>query len=288
MKTSVSSYSFQYLINHCGETQFTVMAKAKEYGFDAIEFTDLVPPEGVSQEDFALQLRAEADRLGLEISGYSVGADLLAGSDGDLDAEVEKIKKKVDIAALLGCKVMRHDAASGKFLGGREYRGFRDVVDRLADGCRRITEYAATKGIRTCVENHGFFAQDSDRVELLVNTVANPNFGLQVDMGNFLCADEDPVTAVSRCAPYAFNLHAKDFLLKSGQEDIPEGFFRTRGGNYLRGTILGHGVVPVKQCIAIAKHAGYNGYVTLEFEGCERNDLGIINGAKYLHKLCEK
>lgn len=286
MKTSVSSYSFQYLINHCGETQFTVMAKAKEYGFDAIEFTDLTPPEGVSQEDFALQLRAEADRLGLEISGYSVGADLLAGSDGDLDAEVEKIKKKVDIAALLGCKVMRHDAASGKFLGGREYRGFRDVVDRLADGCRRITEYAATKGIRTCVENHGFFAQDSDRVELLVNTVANPNFGLQVDMGNFLCADEDPVTAVSRCAPYAFNAHAKDFLVKSGQEDAPEGFFQTRGGNYLRGTVIGHGVVPVKQCVAILKRAGYDGYLTLEFEGTERIDFAIPAGSRLLRKLC--
>ena len=286
MKTSVSSYSFQYLINHCGETQFTVMAKAKEYGFDAIEFTDLVPPEGVSQEDFALQLRAEADRLGLEISGYSVGADLLAGSDGDLDAEVEKIKKKVDIAALLGCKVMRHDAASGKVLGGREYRGFRDVVDRLADGCRRITEYAATKGIRTCVENHGFFAQDSDRVELLVNTVANPNFGLQVDMGNFLCADEDPVTAVSRCAPYAFNAHAKDFLVKSGQEDAPEGFFQTRGGNYLRGTVIGHGAVPVKQCVAILKRAGYDGYLTLEFEGTERIDFAIPAGSRLLRKLC--
>lgn len=286
MKTSVSSYSFQYLINHCGETQFTVMAKAKEYGFDAIEFTDLTPPEGVSQEDFALQLRAEADRLGLEISGYSVGADLLAGSDGDLDAEVEKIKKKVDIAALLGCKVMRHDAASGKFLGGREYRGFRDVVDRLADGCRRITEYAATKGIRTCVENHGFFAQDSDRVELLVNTVANPNFGLQVDMGNFLCADEDPVTAVSRCAPYAFNAHAKDFLVKSGQEDAPEGFFQTRGGNYLRGTVIGHGAVPVKQCVAILKRAGYDGYLTLEFEGTERIDFAIPAGSRLLRKLC--
>ena len=287
MKTSVSSYSFSYMMRSQGETQLSVMAKAKEYGFDAIEFTDLTPPEGTTQEEYALQLRAEADRLGLEISGYSVSADLLFGSEGDLDAEVEKTKKKVDIAALLGVPVMRHDAASGRFVGDREYRGFRNVVDRLADGCRQITEYAAAKGIRTAVENHGYFAQDSDRVELLVNTVAHPNFGLQVDMGNFLCADEDPVTAVSRCAPYAFNAHAKDFLFKSGQEDLPEGFFQTRGGNYIRGTVVGHGVVPVKQCVAILKRAGYDGYLTLEFEGMERNEDALKIGARYLRKLCQ-
>ena len=270
-----------------GETQLSVMAKAKEYGFDAIEFTDLTPPEGTTQAEYALQLRAEADRLGLEISGYSIGADMLAGCNGDQDAEVARVKAQVDIAALLRVPVMRHDASSGKFLEPRQHRGFIDVVDRIADGCRQITEYAETKGIRTTVENHGYFCQDSDRVELLVNTVAHPNFGLQVDMGNFLCVDENPVTAVSRCAPYAFNAHAKDFLFKSGQEDQPEGFFQTRGGNYIRGTVVGHGIVPVKQCVAILKRAGYNGYLTLEFEGVERVDFALAAGAKYLSKLCQ-
>ena len=41
MKTSVSSYSFSHMMRTQGETQLSVMAKAKEYGFDAIEFTDL-------------------------------------------------------------------------------------------------------------------------------------------------------------------------------------------------------------------------------------------------------
>ena len=106
-------------------------------------------------------------------------------------------------------------------------------------------------------------------------------------MGNFLCADENPITAVSRCAPYAFNVHAKDFLFKSGQEDQPEGFFMTRGGNFIRGTVVGHGVVPVKQCVAALKRAGYDGYLTLEFEGMERNEDALKIGARYLRKLCE-
>ena len=120
------------------------------------------------------------------------------------------------------------------------------MVERLAKGCRAVADYPAQKGIRTMTENHGFFSQDSLRVEKLINTVASDNFGQLVDMGNFLCADDDPVTAVGRCAPYAFYVHAKDFIVKSGQGVNPgQGFFLSRGGNFLRGTIVGHGDVPV-------------------------------------------
>ena len=51
--------------------------------------------------------------------------------------------------------------------------------------------------------------------------------------------------------------HAKDFLWKSGDGECPEGFFKTNERNYLRGTVIGHGVVPVKRCISILKNAGY-------------------------------
>ena len=87
-------------------------------------------------------------------------------------------------------------------------------------------------------ENHGFFAQDSDRVEKMVNAVASNNYGLLVDIGNFTCADEDPAIAVGRVAPYAFHVHAKDFHIKSAMEPNPgAGFFRSRNGTYLRGAI---------------------------------------------------
>jgi hypothetical protein len=81
------------------------------------------------------------------------------------------------------------------------------------------------------VENHGFFAQDSARVEKLLNAVNHPNFGWLVDMGNFVCADEEPYKAVGIAAPYAFHVHAKDFHIKSGMLPNPgQGWFRSRGG----------------------------------------------------------
>jgi len=266
-----------------GENQLTVIKKARELGFDAIEFTDLTPPENVSQKDFALSLKKEAEENGIEISCYSVGANMLAE---DLGAEVERVKAQVDVAEALGVKLFRHDA-SFSFPG--TYKGFINVVDVIADGCRRITEYAATKGIRTMIENHGFFCQDSDRAELLVNTVAHENFGLLVDMGNFLCVDEDPTLAVSRTAQYAFNVHAKDFIFKNGAEGIPgDGFIQTRAGNFIRGTVVGHGIVPIRQCVRILKNRGYDGYLTLEFEGPERIDYALSQGAKLLNSIAHE
>lgn len=277
MKYSVSVYSFMQYIQDGRLTPLSCIEKVKEMGFDAIEFVDFVFPEDA--KEYAKKLRAEADRVGLAISNFAVGADFLNG--GDLDAEVERLKGMIDIAEIMGCPTIRHDVTGG--VKDRTYQGYDNVVERLAQGCRAVTEYAATKGIRTMTENHGFFSQDSLRVEKLINTVAHENFGQLVDMGNFLCADDDPVTAVGRCAPYAFYVHAKDFIVKSGQAPDPgAGFFQSRGGNFLRGTIVGHGDVPVVQCLRALKREGYDGYVAIEFEGMEDCIKGVSIGLENL------
>ena len=72
MKTAVSSYSFEKMMRQKGETQLTIIKKAKELGFDAIEFTDLTPPDGLNITEFAEQLRTEAEKNQIEISCYSV------------------------------------------------------------------------------------------------------------------------------------------------------------------------------------------------------------------------
>ncbi len=285
LKSSISSYSFQHALQNEGESQLSIIKRAKDLGFDAIEFTDLNPTDGLSEAEYANLLKIEAKRLGMEISGYSISADLLTGSDGDLEKEIERICRKVDIAEILGCKMLRHDAAFSTKLKDSYYNGLYGVIDRIVYGCKIITEYAAKKGIKTMIENHGLFCQDSDRVEQIVNRVDNPNFGVQLDIGNFLCVDENPEKAVGRLASYAFNVHLKDFIFKSGMEDVDDtAFFQTRGGNYLLGTVLGHGVVPIKQCINIIKKSGYNGYLTLEFEGRERLNYALEQGIKIINK----
>ena len=285
MKISVSSYSFQQYINAGKLTQLSAIAAAKDIGLEAIEFIDLAPTDGMTEEEYAVALREEAKRLGMIINAYTISANLFRETAEEEAAEIARLKKKVDVAALLGAKVMRHDVAWGLTKKGAG-RSFDTMLPRLARCAREITEYAETKGIRTCSENHGLLAQDSDRVERLVNAVNHDNYGLLVDMGNFACADEDSAIAVSRVAPYAVHAHAKDFVKRTfAQGPIPGGCFQSRGCNYLRGVAVGMGDIPVKQCIAILKRAGYDGYLSIEYEGYEDCIEGITTGFKNLTKF---
>lgn len=280
MKIAASTYSFSQLIRRGEMTQIGCIAKAKEMGFDAVEFVDAACFADGDVKKYAEALRKEAERQKIEVANFTFGADFISGSDGDTKAEIKRVKELVDAAELSGAKSIRHDVV---YQLTDQYRSFGQMMPVLAEACREVSEYAAEKGIRTMVENHGFISQDSVRVEQLFNAVAHPNFGLLVDMGNFLCADENPAVAVSRVAPYAFYAHAKDFIVKPADGANPgRGFFQSRGGNYLRGTIVGQGCVPVRQCIRILKKAGFDGMIAIEFEGMENALEGLEIGLENL------
>ncbi len=105
MKIGVSSYSFSRLVNSGVMEQIAVIGKAKEIGFDVIEFSTIAVPKGKTLAGFAAELRAEAQRVGIDIVNYTVSADLLKGSQGNLLAEIERIKGEVDVATILGTNI---------------------------------------------------------------------------------------------------------------------------------------------------------------------------------------
>ncbi len=282
MKISVSSYSFQQYIKAGKLTQFDCIAKAKEMGFDAIEFTDVIADGLEAQKKLAAEFKKEAERVGIEINAYTIGASLYHESAEDSQREIERLCGQLDVAKLLGAKVMRHDVCYTLGKSGNA-RSFDLMLPVIAENARKVTEYAASLGIRTCSENHGFIAQDSDRVERLFNAVGHDNYGLLVDMGNFLCADECPIHAVSRVAPYAVHVHAKDFI--RFDEAVEGRTLMTRGANYIAGAVIGEGVVPVRQCLKILKRAGYDGYVSVEYEGREDCIAGISRGLENLKRF---
>ena len=265
MKIAVSSYSFQPLINDGLLTHPDCVAKAKELGFDAIEFTEMQGRGDIEkQQECARLCRKNADELGVEIYAYALGADLCKETEEERKEEIERLKKQLDIAKILGVKVVRHDAC---YTYGNKYprRSFEMMLPFIVEATRELADYAESLGIRTCSENHGLIVQDSDRMERLFNAVCHENYGLLIDIGNFTCVDEDHVKAVSRLAPYAIHAHAKDMIIRNEPTKLFEA--RTRGGNYFCGTVIGEGDVPVRKCIEALKLAKYDGFLTIEFEG---------------------
>ncbi len=282
MKFSVSTYSLSGLVDKNGVTEKDLIKIAKEIGFDGIEFAEIHTPDGKDKIEYAKELNEECKKVGITPVQYSIGADFL---NNDIEKEIERLKYEVDVACALGVTGMRHDGTSGFQGEDRKTKGFNEALPYLIKGCKAVTEYAKTKGIRTMMENHGYFCQDSDRVEKIVTGVNDSNFGLLLDMGNFLCADENPIVAFGKLMPYVSYVHAKDFHVKSGDNIAPtDGFFTTRGGNHLRGAVLGHGDVPVFQCLSLVKNAGYDYFITLEFEGHEEPRMACEWGLNTLKK----
>ena len=214
MRLGVSSYSFQQYINQGKMTQLDTIAKAKEIGFDCIEFITLTPHDGSTQLEYAKKLRAKAAEVGIDINCYAVGANLVCESEAEYNEVITTLKEQLDVANELGVKIFRHDATFNL----KNVRSFDLAMPQLVRGIREVTEYGAKYGIKTSVENHGYICQDSDRLERLYNAVNHDNFGLLVDMGNFTCVDEKPELAVSRLAKYTVHLHAKDMIIKSFYE----------------------------------------------------------------------
>jgi sugar phosphate isomerase/epimerase len=281
MKIGVSTYSLSRAIQ-AGEMN---VVEAIDYithiggehveivpiGFSLIENPELIDV-----------IRQKAQDNGIEISNYAIGAEFSYINETEYENEITRVMKEVDIAVQLGVKLMRHDVATAADIS---IQHFDSLLPRLAEACRRIADYAATFGITTSVENHGYFLQASDRVQALIHAVDRSNFRTTLDIGNFMCADENSVVAVKKNISYASMVHIKDFYLRPSECDPGEGWFRSAHGNHLRGAIIGNGDIDMRSVLRKIKQSSYNGYLSVEFEGMEECKLGTRLGLNNLRKL---
>jgi sugar phosphate isomerase/epimerase len=287
MKLSISTYSLSRWRRENNRTLEQTIDAYRDLGAEGIEFSGLDEKLKSSPLKRAAQLRARCEKAGLPIVSYCVGAELLT-PPGQQRKSVEALKREVDVAAELGAPSMRHDVTRGfgdNAAALRIPRTFDAALRVVVPAIREVADYAADKRVRTSLENHGFFMQESRRVERLIKTVQHPNYGLTIDMGNFLCVNEDPVAAVKRLARYAQMAHVKDFHIRPKKTVPASGWFKTPTSIALRGAICGHGAIDIPAEIKLLKRAGYRGYLSLEFEGIEEPLQAVKLGMEYLRPL---
>ncbi|MGE6257136.1 sugar phosphate isomerase/epimerase family protein [Heyndrickxia sporothermodurans] len=267
MKIGLSSYSLFSEIQSDRMTILDVIDWIAEQGGEHVEIVPLGFSliDNPSLVDKVVQRAAQA---GIEISNYAIGANFITDDEKSYRAEIDRVKSEVDVAHRLGVKLMRHDVA-WRSIPETTIKQFEEDLPKLVFACQEVADYASKYEITTSVENHGFFIQASDRVQRLIHSVNRPNFKTTMDVGNFMCVDEDPVSAVKKNIAYTSMLHIKDFYLRPSTEDPGEGWFQTTSGNYLRGAIVGHGDLSIREILQIVKNSGYDGYLSIEFEGME-------------------
>ncbi|WP_339285048.1 sugar phosphate isomerase/epimerase [Paenibacillus sp. FSL R5-0486] len=268
MKVGLSTYSLQQALDR---KELNVPDAIRWIADQGGEHVEIVPMgfSLIDNPELIDEIKAVAKEVGIDISNYAIGANFAVQEDAEaLEQEIQNVMRHVDVAAALGVKLMRHDVAFRPAPEGTVAQ-FEIDLTVLVKACQRIADYAADFGITTSVENHGYYVQSSERIQRLLHETARSNFKTTLDVGNFLCVDEDPVSAVKNNIPYASIVHAKDFYWRPSYRNPGEGWFQTSHGNYLRGAIVGHGDIDMPKVFRVLKKSGYDGYISVEFEGME-------------------
>lgn len=265
MKIGISTYSlFQELKNN----RMNVLEVIDWIADLGAEHVEIVPLgfDLVSHTNLIEQIVDKVQERGIAISNYAVGANFALDSEKELSQEMNRMKAQVDVAVRLGVRQMRFDA--GWLDPGKStILEFEQRLPLMSDAIREIVTYAEAHGVLTTIENHGYFVQHSDRVIRMLSAVNHANYRSTIDVGNFMCVDEDPFAAVSKMLPYASMIHIKDFYRRN--RDPGEGWFKTSGGYYLRGAIVGNGDIDLARILHVIQSTGYDGFVSVEFEGME-------------------
>ena len=288
MKKGISSYCLSPAMKK-GASIYEVIDFAKSIGCEHIEFVPFHTPFVVESENrideaYIDSVRKKCLDVGLDISTYSVNADLISEDPDVRRSEIARVKLHIDAAERLGLKWMRHDIASFRRpFSSNTPENFEKEFPLMLDGIRTLYEYADKKGIATTLENHGFFCNGADRLIRLITASGCPNLKMTMDVGNFACVDDDPVAAVKKCLPYAAIIHFKDFYVRDkkrlpGQTEMFNcnngSWFETLSGKMLRGSILGQGDLEIPTIVELIKQSNFDGYLSLEFEGMEECHQG--------------
>jgi sugar phosphate isomerase/epimerase len=256
LKLSVAAYSYrQYLTAKPPKMDlFGFVDLAADLGFDAVEPTSYYFPADVDAAYLA-RFKQHAFLAGLDVSGTAIGNNFCLPPGEKRDKELANTRLWVEHAAAIGAPVIRIFAGNVP-KGAKEEDAFAWAVE----GIRASLPYAAERGVVLALENHGGITATTAQLLKLVEAVDAPNFGVNLDTGNF--HGEDPYAEIAEIAPYAVNVQVKTEILRKGASAKEE--------------------ADLRRIIATLHRAHYSGYVVLEYEA-EEDPLTAI--PRYARKL---
>src|SRR3954454_9815126 len=259
LKLSLAAYSYRdYLTGPRKDMDlFGFLDIAADLALDAVEPTSYYFPEDVTTDDLH-RLKQRAFVLGLDISGTAVMNDFCLPPGPERDKNVAHVRAWIDHAAELDAPTLR--ILSGNWIQGTPDK---ELVRRVISTIDELTPHAVERGVTLALENHGGGVTTTDE-ELLfvVRAVKGPNFGVNLDTGNF--HGEDPCAEMARVAPYAVNVQVKTEIRRKGKtkEDAA-----------------------LAKVIAILREAKSSGYVLLEYNAAEDPMTAVPRFIKRLRSM---
>ena len=247
---------------------------ARELDLDVIDFHLGGMPRDLG---FVMRIKTMCVRAGLPI-GY-LGGGSLVGPLEQRGARMEQARADVDMTAVMGGQMLRVFARH-KWPDTREEQEY--YWGPMVEDFRELSDYAADQGVVLGLQNHdnGSFCMTAEQALRILDEVDKENFTFLWDTGQWLGAiGSHPrgefdanvdlyADYLTPTAPYAASVRAKIYQIDTGVEtylDYPRIF-------------------------GILKDVGYNGNVSIVYEGAEgRNrctpEEGVALAARYLRSV---
>lgn len=256
---------------------------ALELGFSSVEMFESATgaPTIIKDVETAKRIRAIFEAKGLHFSCYSLFADLYH------KPEIEKsLCQHAEIAAALGSPYLHHTALPWLTLTA-DSPAFDEAIETAVDAASRVAKYAAPLGITCIYEDQGMYLNGIKNFGIFYNEMKNrcSNVGICGDAGNILFVDEYPDPFFEVYKKDIKHVHLKDYLLKEGEQAPGKHWLPTKGGKWVRDTIIGDGVVNFEACINILKSVGYDGALAFENGHPEPFEAGTKYGMEHINQF---
>lgn len=250
MKLGTCAYSYRDLLTAKKITLEQFLDIAAGLNFDGVELTSYYFPE--ETKSYLVSIKRECFVRGLDISGTAVGGNFANEDPEKRKAQIDHVKDWIVKSAILGSSVLR------VFAGAKPDGVDRDTAENwIRDGLAACEPLAREEGVILALENHGGLTSDAAGTLALVKPLDSPWVGINLDFGNF---KGDIYEQFAQCAPFTVTTHAK--------KAYHEGDARV--------------LVDYRKVVRTMRDAGYNGYISIEYEEKEPPIDGVDRFAAYI------
>ena len=226
----------------------TVVAKAKEYGYDGVEIRGFLNESILTAANVFLTDPAKVKRIfaaaNVEIACLASSISMKGKRKADAQSASD-VCKFIDVAQSIGCPLVK--LFDTQLRPGQDRAG---AAVAMANWLMALGDYAAEHDVTLVVENMLSF-RNSKEMWMMLETISHPAVAACWDIFNAALVGESPFLSVPTLNSRIQYAQVKDAKLSSlGATLCP----------------LGEGDVPVEKFMTRLRGIGYAGYITFEWE----------------------
>jgi sugar phosphate isomerase/epimerase len=183
--------------------------------------------------------------------------------------QIERQCRAIDLCVSLGIRHCRT-------LSGQRFPGMsrKEGVERTVECIKRSLEYAQSKNVVLCMENHykdgtwqyPEFAQPEHNFLEIISQIDSPYFGVQYDPSNATVGGFDPVAFLEKVKTRVVTMHASDRYLVPGAtlEELRQSDGSIGYSDKLKHGETGKGLNDYDAIFRILHNVGFAGWISVE------------------------